>query len=75
MTDPRGPAHALRELADTIDGGRPVRWEYTQDSCNDNLESWWNLLRCYGKEGWEAWDTEVRANGIRTTYFKRQMVP
>ncbi len=44
-------------------------WEYTSSKVAPG-ESWYDVLRSMGREGWEAWHIE-KTDGWREIYFKR----
>lgn len=46
------------------------RWQYTSDKVAPG-ESWYDVLRKRGGEGWEAWHIERYESGWREIYFKR----
>ena len=47
------------------------QWEYTTVNVGPG-ESWYDQLRAWGENGWEAWYIEKTAEGWREIYFKRQ---
>jgi len=47
-----------------------VIWEYIFDNVAPG-ETWYDMLRRRGAEGWEAWHIERTENGWRTIHFKR----
>lgn len=46
------------------------KWEYTSVNVGPG-ESWYDQLRAWGENGWEAWHIEKTAEGWREIYFKR----
>jgi hypothetical protein len=58
-------AKGLRQIA--------KKWEYTSETVAPG-ESWYDVLRKRGMEGWEAWHIEIRLQGYREIYFKRREV-
>lgn len=52
--------------------GSASMWEYTSDKVAPG-ESWYDVLRERGKQGWEAWPIEKDGNGWREIYFKRRV--
>lgn len=46
------------------------RWEYTSVKVAPG-QSWYDVLRRFGDEGWEAWHMERAEHGLHEIYFKR----
>lgn len=51
-----------------------TKWKHTQATVAPG-ESWFDVLRKMGAEGWEPWHIEKTENGWRTLYFKRPLEP
>lgn len=47
-----------------------MKWEYTTVNVGPG-ESWYDQLRAWGENGWEAWHLEKNESGWREIYFKR----
>lgn len=47
-----------------------TKWEYTSVNVGPG-ESWYDQLRNWGANGWEAWHIEKNEAGWREIYFKR----
>lgn len=47
-----------------------TKWQYTSVNLKPG-ESWYDALRQYGREGWEAWHIDRNETGWREIYFKR----
>ncbi len=45
-------------------------WDYVSVVVKPG-ESWYDVLRGHGRNGWEAWHIEKSENGWREIYFKR----
>lgn len=49
-----------------------TEWEYTSATVKPG-ENWYDVLRRFGREGWEAWHIERDASGWREIHFKRPL--
>lgn len=49
-----------------------TKWEYQSIKLAPG-ESWYDVLRLNGANGWEAWHMERDDNGWREVYFKREL--